>query len=89
MNTGEEMGWSQLPDLIIQPKDDKGKDYFVESRKSTLTVKGVLGLVFLGVSLAIFFTTLSTDYWFVGIALMAIVIVSFWWPVITNRKTKP
>ncbi len=82
------MGWSQLPDKVIQPKDGEGKDYFVESRKSTLTLKGVLGLVLLGVSLAVFFTLLSTDRWFVGVSLLALVVIYFCWPIITNRKPR-
>jgi hypothetical protein len=90
------MGWAQLPDIIVQPKDGKGKDYFVEqeARKSTLTMKGVLGFAFLGLSLVVFYYTLGTSYWFLGIALMALVVIFFWWSIITNRtpadlKSKP
>ena len=81
------MGWSQLPDKIIQPKDGKGKDYFVEveAGKNTLTLKGVLGFAFLGLSIIVFYYTLSTSYWFLGVALMILVIVFFWWSVIMNR----
>jgi hypothetical protein len=87
LKSGEEMGWSQLPDQIIQPRDGKGKDYFVETRKNNfrLSVKGVFGLVFLSVSLAVFYSSLSTDYWYLGIALLAFVMIFFWWSILTNR----
>lgn len=56
MNRAEGMGYSQLPDQIIQPRDGKGKDCFVETRRNSfiLSVKGVFGLVFLCVSLEVF-----------------------------------
>jgi hypothetical protein len=85
--SGEEMGWWQLPDLVIQPSDGKGKDYFVETRKTgfTFSVKGVLGLIFLGVSLVVFYYSLNTDYWYLGIAFFALVMVFFWWSILTSR----
>jgi hypothetical protein len=80
------MGWSQLPEKIIQPHDDKGENYFVNARKNDLTLKGVLGIIFLGVALVVFYYTLGTEYWYFGIALMILVIVSFWWSTLLNRR---
>ena len=75
-----------MPDIIIQPRDGKGTDYFENARRSDATLKGILGVILLGASLFAFYYALSTDYWYLGIALLALVIVFFGWSILVNRK---
>jgi hypothetical protein len=79
------MGWAQIPDVIIQPEEEEGKNYLENARSYDPSVKGVLGSVLLALSIGVFLYLLSTSYLYLGILVIVLVSVFFGWTIIRNQ----
>jgi hypothetical protein len=80
-------GPTQVPVLAI-PHTSEGKSEFETSRRYDLSYKGFLGVVAFGAVLAVFILLLRTDYWYVGAALLILIVVFFSSPLIRGNRPR-